>query len=176
MLLNGEPLFQRLVLDQGFYPDGVLTAPDDAALVRDIKLALAAGFNGARLHQKVFEERFLFHVDRLGYLVWGEFPDWGCSGFGPPQDHQRPGPTYLAQWLEALDRDYSLPSIVGWCPLNETGQRISDYASALSMTSRVGFSSPPNSPIAPVPSSTRSGYSHREAEADVYDSHDYVRL
>ncbi len=45
--------------------------------------SMAAGFNGARLHQKVFEERFLYHADRLGYLVWGEFGDWGCGGFGP---------------------------------------------------------------------------------------------
>ena len=172
LLLNGEPLFQRLVLDQGFYPDGVLTAPDDAALVRDIKLALAAGFNGARLHQKVFEERFLFHADRLGYLVWGEFPDWGCSGFGPPQDHQRPGPTYLAQWLEALDRDYSHPSIVGWCPLNETGQRISDHVRTLDDVTR-GLFLATKLADRTRPVIDASGYSHREAEADVYDSHDY---
>src|SRR5690606_13733144 len=70
--LNGKAVFQRLVLDQGYYADGILTAPTDAALVRDIKLSIEAGFNGARLHQKVFEERFLYHCDRLGYLVWGE--------------------------------------------------------------------------------------------------------
>ncbi|MGC8780677.1 MAG: glycoside hydrolase family 2 protein, partial [Anaerolineae bacterium] len=61
--LNGRPLFQRLVLDQGFYPDGIYTAPSDEALRRDIELSMAAGFNGARLHQKVFEERFLYHAD-----------------------------------------------------------------------------------------------------------------
>ena len=71
--LNGEAVFQRLVLDQGYYPDGIMTAPTDAALRRDIELSMAAGFNGARLHQKVFEERFLYHADRLGYLLWGEF-------------------------------------------------------------------------------------------------------
>src|SRR5690606_6606226 len=79
VLINGERVFQRLVLDQGYYPDGLMTAPDDAALVHDIELGLRAGFNGARLHQKVFEERFLYHADRLGYLVWGEFGDWGCA-------------------------------------------------------------------------------------------------
>ena len=76
--INGQVIFQRLVLDQGYYPDGIMTAPSDEALRRDIELSLAAGFNGARLHQKVFEERFLYHADRLGYLVWGEFADWGC--------------------------------------------------------------------------------------------------
>ncbi|CAA9266849.1 MAG: GH2, partial [uncultured Chloroflexia bacterium] len=91
--LNGAVVFQRLVLDQGYYPDGIMTAPTDEALIRDIKLSMAAGFNGARLHQKVFEERFLYHADRLGYLCWGEFADWGCSGFGPMHDHQQPGIT-----------------------------------------------------------------------------------
>ena len=78
VLLNGKPVFQRLVLDQGWYPDGLMTAPSDDALIADIELAQQAGFNGARLHQKVFEERFLYHADRLGYLVWGEFADWGA--------------------------------------------------------------------------------------------------
>ena len=71
-LINGKSVFQRLILDQGFYPDGIYTAPSDEALVNDIRLSMAAGFNGARLHQKVFEPRFLYHCDRLGYLAWGE--------------------------------------------------------------------------------------------------------
>ena len=75
--LNGKTIFQQLVLDQGYYPDGLMTAPRDEDLVEDIRLSLEAGFNGARLHQKVFEERFLYHADRIGYLVWGEFWDWG---------------------------------------------------------------------------------------------------
>ena len=107
--LNGRPVFQRLVLDQGFYPDGIYTAPTDEALRRDIELSMLAGFNGARLHQKVFEERFLYWADKLGYLVWGEFADWGCGGQGPERDHQRPTGTYITQWLEALERDYAHP-------------------------------------------------------------------
>ncbi|HCV85815.1 MAG TPA: beta-galactosidase, partial [Deltaproteobacteria bacterium] len=62
--LNGKTIFQQLVLDQGYYPDGLMTAPRDEDLVEDIRLSLEAGFNGARLHQKVFEERFLYHADR----------------------------------------------------------------------------------------------------------------
>jgi beta-galactosidase/beta-glucuronidase len=174
LLLNNEPVFQRLVLDQGFYPDGVLTAPDDASLVRDIQLALAAGFNGARLHQKVFEERFLFHADTLGYLVWGEFADWGCAGFGPDDDHQQPGPTYLAQWLEVLDRDYSHPSIIGWCPLNETYQPISDRVTTLDDVTR-GLFLATKAADRTRPVLDASGYSHRVPEADVYDSHDYAQ-
>lgn len=113
--LNGKPVFQRLVLDQGFYPDGIYTAPTDDALSRDIKLAMDLGFNGARLHEKVFEPRFLYHCDKAGYLVWGEYPNWGV-------DHSQPEGVYalLLEWLEVLQRDYNHPSIVGWCPLNET--------------------------------------------------------
>ena len=68
-----------MVLDQGFYPDGIWTAPTDAALKNDIQLSMAAGFNSARLHQKVFEARFHYWADKLGYLTWGEFADWGME-------------------------------------------------------------------------------------------------
>jgi hypothetical protein len=170
--LNGQPLFQRLVLDQGYYPDGILTAPTDEALRRDIELSQAAGFNGARLHQKVFEERFLYHADRLGYLVWGEFPDWGCNGFGPDGDNQQPGATYITQWLEALERDYSHPSIIGWCPLNETWQLITDRITVLDDVTR-GMFLATKAMDQTRPVLDASGYSHRVAEADVYDSHSY---
>jgi beta-galactosidase/beta-glucuronidase len=173
--LNGERVFQRLVLDQGYYPDGILTAPTDAALIEDIQLSQAAGFNGARLHQKVFEERFLYHADRLGYLVWGEFADWGCRGFGPGGgEHQKPGPDYITQWLEVLHRDYSHPAIVGWCPLNETWQGISDRITVLDDVTR-GMFLATKAMDATRPVLDASGYSHRVPEADVYDSHDYVQ-
>ena len=118
-LINGKPVFQRLVLDQGFYPDGIYTAPSDEALQQDIRLSMEAGFNGARLHQKIFEERFLYHCDRMGYLVWGEQANWGL-------DYSRPDglKCFLPEWMEALDRDFNHPAIVGWCPFNETW----DYA------------------------------------------------
>ena len=114
-LLNGKSLFQRFVLDQGFYPDGIYTAPTEEDLMKDIQLSFAAGFNGARLHEKVFEARFLYHCDRLGYLVWGEYPNWGL-------DHAHPlsTETYLNQWSEAVERDFNHPAIIGWCPFNET--------------------------------------------------------
>jgi beta-galactosidase/beta-glucuronidase len=170
--LNGQPLFQRLVLDQGFYPDGIFTAPTDEALRRDIELSMAVGFNGARLHQKVFEERFLYHADRLGYLVWGEFADWGCGGFGPEHDHQQPSATYITQWLEELERDYSHPSIVGWCPLNETWQLLTDRITALDDVTR-GMFLATKAMDQTRPVLDTSGYSHRVPEADVYDSHNY---
>ncbi len=115
VLINGRPVFQRLVLEQGFYPDGIYTAPTDEALKRDIEISQGLGFNGARLHQKVFEPRFLYWADRLGYLVWGEYPNWG-------QDHSNPVTLgrMLPEWLEVLRRDFNHPSIVIWTPFNET--------------------------------------------------------
>ncbi|MDX2082005.1 MAG: glycoside hydrolase family 2 TIM barrel-domain containing protein [Terrimicrobiaceae bacterium] len=172
VLLNDQTVFQRLVLDQGYYPDGLMTAPSDEDLVRDIRLAQEAGFNGARLHQKVFEERFLYHADRMGYIVWGEFADWGCGGFGPAGDHQKPGPSYVGEWIEAVERDYSHPSIVGWCPLNETFQRRSDRPTVLDDVTRALFSATKAiDRTRPVIDS--SGYAHRVPETDIYDLHDY---
>ena len=168
--INGETIFQRLVLDQGYYPDGILTAPNEAALVRDIELSLAAGFNGARLHQKVFEERFLYHADRLGYLVWGEFPDWG--GWGTDAKEMEFSISFITEWLEVLARDYSHPSIVGWCPLNETGQSITDRIQALDDVTR-GMFLAAKAMDCTRPVLDASGYSHRVPESDVCDLHDY---
>jgi len=171
ILVNGEPVFQRLVLDQGYYPDGIMTAPSDAALVRDIELSLRAGFNGARLHQKVFEERFLYHADRLGYLVWGEFGDWSqrLRSSGSLQN-----PAYVKEWIEALERDLSHPSIVGWCPLNETrdvrGDRVSSHEVVLKAMYRATKAMDLTRPVLDA-----SGYTHREEGADVYDSHNYTQ-
>jgi len=172
ILLNGRPVFQRLVLDQGYWPDTLLTAPSDEALARDIELALDAGFNGARIHQRVPEERFYYHADRLGYLVWGEFGDWGVQGYGPPGDNQRPPASFLAQWVEAVRRDRNHPSIVGWCPLNETYQVLHDRITQLDdVTAAMYWATKAADPTRPVIDA--SGYSHRVRGVDVYDSHSY---
>lgn len=173
--INGKVVFQRLVLDQGYYPDGIMTAPSEQALIDDIRLSIEAGFNGARLHQKVFEERFLYHADKMGYIVWGEFGDWGCSRLGPLDgEHQKPGPDYITQWLEVLERDYSHPAIVGWCPLNETWQALTDRITALDDVTR-GMYLATKAMDTTRPVLDTSGYSHRVPEADVYDSHDYTQ-
>jgi len=115
IFINGKPVFQRLVLDQGFYPDGIYTAPSDEDLKRDIEISMGLGFNGARLHQKIFEPRFLYWADKMGYIVWGEHGNWGLD-ITTPMGLER----FLPEWLEALKRDYNHPSIIGWCPFNET--------------------------------------------------------
>lgn len=113
--INGKTVFGRFVLDQGFYPDGIITAPSDDALKFDIEASISCGFNGARLHQKVFEPRFLYHADTHGYMVWGEAGNWGFdhTDFSNLQH-------FLPEWLEEVERDFSHPSIIGWCPFNET--------------------------------------------------------
>ena len=113
--LNNQPYYQRLVLDQGFYPDGIWTAPTDEALCRDIELAKAAGFNGARLHQKSFEERYYYWADRLGYITWGESASWGMD-----VNSDLSARNFLAEWTELVERDRNHPSLVTWTPMNET--------------------------------------------------------
>ena len=113
--INGKRIFQRLVLDQGYYKDCVYTAPDDDAFAKDILLSKRLGFNGARLHERVFERRFLYEADRLGYLVWGEYANWGFDVTNAGNLKY-----YLAEWSEAMARDYNHPALIGWCPFNET--------------------------------------------------------
>ncbi|MBR3502969.1 MAG: beta-galactosidase [Clostridia bacterium] len=162
-LINGRPVFQRLILDQGFYPDGVYTAPTDEELKADILRSMAMGFNGARLHQKVFEPRFLYWADRLGYLCWGEMASWGID----PKDPWTPG-VFLDEWLQVIRRDYSAPSIIGWCPWNETwdeegnGQR----SETLRLCYRVTKAVDPTRPCIDT-----SGGIH--VETDIFDTHDY---
>lgn len=114
-LINGKSVFQRLVLDQGFYPDGIYTAPNEEAMIKDIQISLDVGFNGARLHEKIFEPRFLYNCDKMGYIVWGEYPNWGLDSSNPNIVY-----SVLPEWLEELERDFNHPAIVGWCPFNET--------------------------------------------------------
>ena len=159
MLLNGKPVFQRLILDQGFYPDGIWTAPSDDALKHDIEMCMAAGYNGARLHQKVFEPRFLYWADKLGYLVWGEFPNWGYNykpeGYAP----------LVTEWTEILLRDRNHPAIIGWCPFNETGGGAGEIQQVIWTITKA---------IDPTrPALETSGWVHTLPHPEMRDTHDY---
>lgn len=161
--INGRTVFGRWVLDQGFYPDGIYTAPTDEALKNDILKSMELGFNGARLHEKVFEPRFLYWADKLGYLCWGEHANWGL-------DITEAGSIqyFLPEWLEAMERDFSHPSIIGWCPFNETwdfARRAQDN-SVLSMVYKVTKAIDPTRPVIDT-----SGNFH--VETDIFDVHDY---
>lgn len=160
LLLNGKPLFQRLILDQGFYPDGIYTAPTDDELRADIERSMAMGFNGARLHEKVFEERFLYWADKLGYLVWGEMANWGIDhGCAEAAQH------FTAEWTEVVERDYNHPSIVGWCPFNETWDGV--YTEFLTTIYQLTKRIDPTRPVIDTSGNYHVGHT------DVYDAHDY---
>ncbi len=163
-ILNGKSVFLRTVLDQGFYPDGIYTARDDETLINDIRISMDLGFNGARLHQKVFEERFLYHCDRLGYMVWGEHANWGLDLSNPLALH-----AFLKEWLEIISRDFNHPAIIGWCPFNETWdydgrQQLDDNLRLVYRTTKLLDTT--------RPCIDTSGNFH-VGETDIYDLHDY---
>lgn len=113
VLLNNQPHYMRLVLDQGYHPDGLLTFPSDEAIKKDAELAKAMGFNGVRKHQKVEEPRYLYHADHLGLLVWGEMAN--------AYHYSETAVERIShEWQEALQRDFNHPSIVAWVPINES--------------------------------------------------------
>ena len=120
-LLNGKSVFQRFVLDQGYYADGVYTPKDESVIENDIRSALQLGFNGIRLHQKVFDPTYLYYCDKLGCMAWGEFPSWGI-----PYDGVSALGVFTKEWIEAVERDFNHPSIISWCPLNEVWKNIQD--------------------------------------------------
>ncbi|WP_270330221.1 glycoside hydrolase family 2 protein [Lapidilactobacillus dextrinicus] len=164
-LLNGQPVFQRFVLDQGFYPDGIYTAPTDAALQKDIQISLDCGFNGARLHQKAFEPRFLYHADQMGYLVWGEMASWGIdlSSYQSALD-------FMPEWQEIMARDFNHPAIITWCPMNETWN-VNDrpqIANIVRQNYQITRLLDPTRPCVDT-----SGNYH--VQTDIYDVHDYAQ-
>ena len=113
IMLNNRPYYQKLILDQGYWEDSLLTAPDDDAFIKDIMLVKQMGFNGVRKHQKVEDPRFLFHADRLGLLVWGEIG----SGYIYSRKYAA---ALMAEWNSVILRDYNHPCIVAWTPINES--------------------------------------------------------
>ncbi|MBR6806841.1 MAG: beta-galactosidase [Clostridia bacterium] len=158
--INDRPVFQRLVLDQGYYPDGIYTAPTVQDIEKDIIMSKNAGFNGARLHMKIFEPYEFYYADHMGYILWGEFPNWGL-------DESDTGAldAMIPDWLASVERDYNSPSVVGWCPFNETRRtrREQLFKNIYTITKAID-------PVRPFIDS--SGYFHTRY-TDVYDVHDY---
>jgi beta-galactosidase/beta-glucuronidase len=111
--LNDEPLVQRLVLDQGYWPDGLMTAPSDDALRADIELARSFGFNGARKHQKVEDPRWLYWADQLGFLVWSEMPSF--HQHSAEAEHR-----LMREWADVVRLHRNHPCVVTWVPANES--------------------------------------------------------
>ncbi len=113
ILLNGKPIYQRLILDQGYWRDSHLTPPTEEALIEDIDKIHALGYNGLRKHQKTEDERFLYWCDKKGMLVWSEmaaayeFSDKAVAMF-------------TKEWIEIVQQNYNHPSIITWTPFNES--------------------------------------------------------
>lgn len=160
VLINGKSVFQRLVLDQGYYEGGIYTPKDAEAFEKDISLAMAAGFNGARMHMKVFDPVYIAAADRAGFLLWEEYPTWGL-------DYEKKGvfEAVAVPWREVCERDISSPSVICRCPFNETWSHSIDemLTGIYNLTKSID-----ESRLAV----DTSGYIHSKC-TDIYDVHDY---
>ena len=165
MLLNGKFVMQIGPLDQGFWPDGIYTAPTDAALRFDLEQEKALGFNMVRKHIKVEPDRWYYHADKLGLLVWQDMPAM--------KDDIEPTPasrvTFESELHRMIDQHRSFPSIVAWVPFNEGWGdydvgRIADQVKAQDPTRLVNAESGVNC-CRSEPDSGRG---------DLYDDHTYT--
>ena len=166
ILLNGKPIQQRLVLDQGYWPDGIYTAPNDEAFQKDIELTKAFGFNGVRLHQKVADPRYLYWADRMGLLVWAEMAN--CFEFSDTAVAN-----FAHEWPQVIQRDFNHPCIIAWVPFNESwgisdvkqNERQQEFLGEIvAMTRRLD----PTRLVV-----DNSGWEH--LDTDIVDMHDYTQ-
>jgi hypothetical protein len=165
VLLNGQPVYLAMVLDQGYWPEGLLAAPSDAAMRADVEWAKRLGFNGVRKHQKIEDPRWLYWCDRLGLLVWEEMPNaraWSAEA----------EELMIAEWERAVRRDYNHPCIVTWVPVNESmGLRERNHPGRfafLERAVRVTRRLDPHRPIV-----DNDGWEHTDV-TDVCAIHDYT--
>ncbi|MCL2880728.1 MAG: glycoside hydrolase family 2 [Treponema sp.] len=167
VLLNGQILYQRLILDQGYWKDSGLTPPDEDALITDIDLVKQAGYNGVRKHQKVEDERFLYWADVKGLLVWSEmaaayeFSDTAVRAF-------------TDEWTEIVKQNYNHPSIITWTPFNESWgvNAIMTDAAQQQFTEAIYHLTKALDPYRPVISN--DGWEH--TVSDIITLHDYEEL
>jgi len=113
ILLNNRPYYQKLLLDQGYWEESLLTAPTDKDFAYDIELSKKMGFNGVRKHQKIEDPRYLYWADKLGFIVWGEM----ANAYTYSRKYVK---KITEEWMEAIERDYNHPCIIAWTPLNES--------------------------------------------------------
>ncbi|MCH3970832.1 MAG: beta-glucuronidase [Prevotella sp.] len=162
--LNNKPYYQRLVLDQGYYPDGEWTAPTDEALKKDIELGKAAGFNGARTHQKAFEDRYFYWADKLGYFTYAEFPSWDLD-----VNDELAARNFIGEWSEVVENRRNHPSIAIWTPFNETwGCQPGTYLRLVTDVYHITKAMDPTRPI-----NDASGDGH--VATDIWSVHNYER-
>lgn len=165
ILLNDRPVYVRGVLEQGYWSDSHLTPPSVAAMREEVELIKSLGFNTARIHQKVEDPRFLYWCDRLGLMVWSEFPS--SYEFDPAA-----AAAFAAEWLEAVRRDVSHPCIVVWVPLNESWgiQHVSSDPAQERFCAGIADLTRAVDPTRPVISN--DGWEH--VDSDLLTVHDYA--
>ena len=144
MLLNDQFVFQHGPLDQGYWPDGLYTAPTDAALKYDLEVLKSMGFNMLRKHVKVEPSRFYYHCDQLGMLVWQDMPN------GEANKNDESKADYEREWKEIITNFQFFPSIIMWVTFNEDWgnfdmQRIAALTKQLDPTRLVNVNSGGNS-------------------------------
>lgn len=164
ILLNGSPLYQKLLLDQGYWADTLLTPPDDEALISDIEKVKALGFNGVRKHMKTEDERFLFLADVKGLLVWSEM-----AAFYEYSDQA--AEEYTREWMDVVRQNYNHPSVITWVPFNESWgvpQVMSDPCQQ-SFVKSIYYLTKSFDPMRPVV--TNDGWEH--LCSDIITLHDY---
>ncbi|MBR5295627.1 MAG: beta-galactosidase, partial [Clostridia bacterium] len=162
LTINNKPVFMRTILDQGFHRDGIYTAPSDDVLRRDIEMMMELGFNGARFHRRVFEERSLYWADMLGYIIWGEYSSLPYMG-GPESLYD-----LMPEWIEFVKQYYNHPSVIGWMCFNETYHKIELDLELERMFYNLTKTLDPYRPVIEA-----SGGVH--VKTDMYDVHEYCQ-
>lgn len=162
--LNGQRLYQRLILDQGYWKDSHLTPPSEAALIEDIQKIKALGYNGVRKHQKIEDERFLYWCDVLGLLVWSEFPATYVYNDTAVENMTR-------EWMEIVRQNYNHPCIITWTPFNESWgvDQVATDAQQQKFTEAIYHLTKAFDPMRPV--IVNDGWEH--TVSDIITLHDY---
>jgi beta-galactosidase/beta-glucuronidase len=164
-LLNGHPYYVRSVLEQGYWPQSHLAAPDAGALRTEVQLIKDLGFNAVRVHQKVEDPRFLHWADRLGLLVWGETAN--AYAFTPEAVRR-----LTSEWLDVVHRDVSHPCIVTWVPINESWGVQDIAASPAQQAYATGLAALTRAVDPSRPVITNDGWEH--TDSDLWTVHDYA--
>jgi len=164
VLLNGEPCRLRFVLDQGYFPDGVYTAPNDETFRRDVEVVKELGFNGVRKHQKIEDPRYYYWCDKLGLLVWGEM----ASSF---EFNETSMANFAREWPHVIRANFNHPSIIAWVPFNESWgiEGVRDQDRPQEFVGQIAAYTRSLDPTRPVVDN--SGWSH--VDSDIVDLHEY---
>lgn len=165
IMLNNRPLYLRMVLDQGYWPDTLLTPPSEEAIRNDVELTLKMGFNGARKHQKPEDPLYYYWADRLGLLVWGELP----AAF---EFSERAVMNTSETLYGMIERDYNHPSIIAWVPVNESWGMTRIYANQSMQQTALMLYHQCKALDSTRPVSTNDGW--ETVECDIFGLHDYT--